>query len=366
MDPFSGSGTSITEAASLGWNSIGVEVNPFLALVSKVKSEKCYDKNAFVSAARAIWETRSTKCAPQLPRNTTLVHSEGLKKWLFEHEVIRVYENLMWALKRSRFSPKYKRLLKLILIASMVDCCNAKRDGKCWRYKKDWMLLRRSAGDFFQAFKHRVHETSMDLEWADRLSGQASLIVGDSRKVIAGNNFHRIKGVDLVITSPPYLNSFDYTDIYRPELLLGGWFKGSEEMQKLRAKTIRSHVQTKWPRCTERTIPEVTRICNRLGKAQLWDKDIPNMVAGYFCDMDKLMSACKRRLKRKGYMCVVVASSAYDGIVIPTDLFLERLFLKNGFEHIETLSLRKTLGNGNHQGKSHKKLNEALIVVRKP
>ena len=37
MDPFSGSGTSVLASSILGYQSIGIEVNPFLYFLSKIK-----------------------------------------------------------------------------------------------------------------------------------------------------------------------------------------------------------------------------------------------------------------------------------------------------------------------------------------
>src|SRR5437899_1184359 len=37
FDPFAGSGTSLLEAACWGWDSVGIEVNPFMAFVAGVK-----------------------------------------------------------------------------------------------------------------------------------------------------------------------------------------------------------------------------------------------------------------------------------------------------------------------------------------
>src|SRR6202043_841869 len=50
----------------------------------------------------------------------------------------------------------------------------------------------------------------------------------------------------LCVTSPPYLNTFDYTDIYRPELFLGKFIQGQQQLYDLRLKTVRSHIQARW------------------------------------------------------------------------------------------------------------------------
>ena len=48
---------------------------------------------------------------------------------------------------------------------------------------------------------------------------------------------------DLVVFSPPYPNSFDYTDIYNVELWALGYLGSSADNRKLRGETLRSHVQ---------------------------------------------------------------------------------------------------------------------------
>ena len=45
--------------------------------------------------------------------------------------------------------------------------------------------------------------------------------------------------------SPPYLNSFDYSDVYRPELFAAGFVSANSKLRKIRKKTLCSHVQVK-------------------------------------------------------------------------------------------------------------------------
>ena len=70
---------------------------------------------------------------------------------------------------------------------------------------------------------------------------ELTLLKGDTRQSLAAlrSNSH-----DLVITSPPYLNSFDYCDVYRPELFVGGFVNSNMELRAIRIQTIRSHVQS--------------------------------------------------------------------------------------------------------------------------
>ena len=47
--------------------------------------------------------------------------------------------------------------------------------------------------------------------------------------------------VDLIVTSPPYPNNIDYSEVYKLELWLMGFIRSNEEFLKLRKTTMRSH-----------------------------------------------------------------------------------------------------------------------------
>jgi hypothetical protein len=94
------------------------------------------------------------------------------------------------------------------------------------------------------------------------------------------------RSFDLLVTSPPYLNSFDYSDVYRPELFLGGFVADNTELRRIRLRTLRSHVQVKWGgeiNVQSSVLVEPLRALNSAPK--LWNKRIPEMVEAYFHDM---------------------------------------------------------------------------------
>ncbi|MDP1363097.1 DNA methylase N-4/N-6, partial [Klebsiella variicola] len=62
---------------------------------------------------------------------------------------------------------------------------------------------------------------------------------GDSRTALQQVD----QQADLIVFSPPYPNSFDYTDIYNVELWVLGYIGSSADNLTLRNQTLRSHVQ---------------------------------------------------------------------------------------------------------------------------
>ena len=362
FDPFLGSGTTALEGSFWGWDAHGIEINPFLAFLSRVKTEKSYDAEYFYQIARKISVERIKKINFRLPINTTLVERKGLKKWLFNHSVVKRFEKLRSAIWQNNTSLKYKNLMLLCLIRAMQDVANAKRDGKCWRYKRGWKFRNYDAIDLENAFRRHAEQYAEDLQLVREIPGNATIHLGDSRRLSLIDPIFKHRAFDVVITSPPYLNSFDYTDIYRPELLLMGAFRTSEELRKLRLQTLRSHVQVAWTKPKTCPFPEVRRISQVIRGAQTWDRRIPEMVEAYFLDIDKIVAACTRLVKPGGYLCFVVSNSAYAGIVVPVDEILEQLFKRNGVYVLESRILRQRRGNGYHQKKSQEKLREVLLI----
>lgn len=110
--------------------------------------------------------------------------------------------------------------------------------------------------------------------------------------------------IDLVITSPPYLNSRDYTDTYMLELKTLGFTKTSEEIKELREKTLRSHVQIKWNDTSnvnnellENTLVELEEASKEIEK---WNDSIIDMVRLYFVDMQNIFRVLYGKMKIHG------------------------------------------------------------------
>ena len=127
--------------------------------------------------------------------------------------------------------------------------------------------------------------------------------------------------LDLIITSPPYLNSRDYTDIYMLELKVLQLVNSHEDLQKLRKSTLRSHVQVKYsevnPIDNIRLIKCLSDMKNSETKS--WNPDILNMICGYFEDMQQLFRAFAKKMQRGGVIYFNVANSAYFGVEVPVD-----------------------------------------------
>lgn len=361
LDPFLGSGTTAVEGARLGHTVHGIETNPFMAFMAKVKVRDYSRVSGLESSAITCLQQKVRSPNYILPRDSTLVQRKGLDKWLLNRSVAVRFEQLRTGISQISF-PATRDLLLFALLSSVEEVANARKDGKCWRYKNDWESLKFNARALDEAFAGQVLKYSEDIEQCPRLSGKARVFQGDARKKL-----HRLNTesdfYDGILTSPPYLNSFDYTDIYRPELFLLNAARNSAELRKLRLNTLRSHVQVAWKPSEPLPIPLLEEKIKAIEKAGSWCGRIPSMINAYFVDLDRIVEKCSEKLKQSGVAGFVVADSAYCGVVIPVDEILSEIFKRHGFKTKGITLYRQTLGNGHHQLRSSERLKEVMVVA---
>lgn len=364
LDPFSGSGTSLLSAAELGHAAVGIEVNPFLAFVGRAKcTVGGWRKSDYDRTVRSILSRAKDEVPSDLEGLSTFTEGGSNKQWLFNRSVLRGFTALDSAIYRSG---PYWRPLRLGLLASLMDCCNAKRDGKCLRYLSDWSSLGFSSNELRNRFEIRAGQIWKDATAQPLGLSHSRIIRQDSRvglKSLPSAKF------DLVVTSPPYLNSFDYSDVYRPEMFAGGFVRSNEQLRGIRKQTVRSHVQVGWRVTEEIATPALSPIMDRLEKGDLWSKRLPEMVRAYFSDMDLILTETFRVTKKKGQLWLVVATSAYSGVEIPTDLLIADIAGRRGWQLQGVYVLRQLRSSGQQRGKSGLRrklpLRESLVILTK-
>lgn len=363
LDPFSGSGTSPLTALQSRCNAIGYEVNPFMSFVGKIKCQQRAKRiDAYTRELNCILAKRPFRVKSPLEGVSTFTGSGENRKWLFNLDVLRAYEALYQHISLS----EDKDFFLLALITSAMQCCNAKKDGKCLRYLKDWKTLNYTGTNLREIFRTNALRMISDLERSPLLKGTRDIMQGDTRKLLQSSERD---SADLIIFSPPYLNSFDYSDIYRPELFLGKFVKDNEDLMKIRKQTLRSHVQCSWDKKDNSTSPWVTGIVQKLTDKQdnLWNANIPQMVSSYFYDMEEVLKQSYRIAKRNSQLWVVVSTSAYSGIEIPVDLILADIATACGWklDSVNALRSLRTSSQCVDENKKKVRLRESLIICRK-
>jgi len=369
LEPFSGSGTTALELQNCGIACFAFEVNPLMYLIARVKLENGYELERFEYWYDYIVKERSKKIVELETEFNTLYQGEGKKKWNYNTDIGIAVEKLRQVIE-SISEVIYKELFKVALAAILLDVSNLYRNGKCLSYKKKWEDRKIVEKDVFDKFDEKVlKELKCDIENSitrTKINNKERLYNQDSRIGIA--NEVDDNSIDLVITSPPYLNSRDYTDTYMLELKTLGFTKTSEEIKELRERTLRSHVQIKWNDTSnvnnellENTLVELEEASKEIEK---WNDSIIDMVRLYFVDMQNIFRVLYGKMKIHGRIYFNVSNSAYFNVLINTLEICASIAEQEGFKVLEIRDARK-LKTSPQQKKTIGKLLEGVVVLEK-
>jgi hypothetical protein len=361
LDPFGGSGTTALACQFLGVEPIVIEVNPYLSDLIKAKLS-VYDADMLASDfGQVVKHALKDKGNPDaLFKNAPQTFLEpGLEnRWLFDRRIASRLSAWLTAID-SLAAPKHRRLFRVLLGGVLVDLSNVVVSGKGRRYRRGWETKDRNpalADDLFcSAAKRAIVEIH---SYAKRPCATYTAFCGDSRVVL-----QRAISCDLVVSSPPYPNSFDYTDVYNVELWTLGYLKRPESNRKLRTSTLCSHVQISraFPRPPAGS-KRLTRVLKGLisRRADLWDHRIPEMIGGYFRDLGSLINSIRKSLAERGQVWMVVGDSRYSDVQVETAIILSDLLRSSGWR-VDHLEDYRSMRSSPQQG-GRPELSETLII----
>lgn len=362
IDPFNGSGTTTLSASIKGHQSIGIEVNPFTAFLADAKLKSTETKELDKWADKIFYSSNKT-LKSDLIGFSTFSETKGSNKWLFNDGVLNAYEG-GW--QRTLDIPSYhlKKIMRLALIMSAMDNCNATRDGKCLRYRESWKTKEITKENFLNSLESNIALIKTDIE-SQPVMQKSIILNGDARQILQSKTGDT--KFKLCITSPPYLNTFDYTDIYRPELFLGKFVKNNQQLYNLRLKTVRSHVQAKWAKPVRNDFGIIyEQALNHINenRQHLYHKDIPLMVQAYFEDMINILSLLRKKACKDAELWLVVSNSAYANKEIPVDLIIGDLGSIAGWYLKEIGVLRNINRRKTKHSPDVLHLRESVIIFR--
>lgn len=349
LDPFGGSGTTAVTCRMLGISSTVIEVNPFLADLIEAKLTPV-PAASFCAAYDSLLADLEVEPGDSLPIEgmPPTMTEPGVKgRFVFAADVYATVRAIVRA--SAALAPDEARLLKVLLGAVLVPNSNVTINGKGRRYRSGWETRRRSAVDLIASLDDAVDMTAADLTLYSGLRrGRHAVHRGDARSALT-----RVERADVAIFSPPYPNSFDYTDVYNLELWMLGYLKSGPDNRTLRHQTLRSHVQMKW-RQTQRVAVsealEATLDALRRARTDLWNPHIPEMIGFYFDDLTMIFAQLRRILAPGRHAVVAIGDSQYGGTHVDVASILVECVRPLGFRLTESGAIRSMRNSSQHGG----------------
>lgn len=354
LDPFCGCGTTLLAAQELGFKSIGFEINPMSALVSKVKTRN-YTKKTIEQLStnlKSIKKLHRNNKKAEKPK-LNIIDKIFVDKVLDAHLIFKSFiESIEDTLIREFFLVGWLSILE--------DTSNVYKEGNGLKYRnrkrtpngyvaideKEY-LQNNFPDDKFDFVKQKlISQINLMISDIDINKKPQALIIEDSAENI--NNYIDKNSITYTIFSPPYCNCFNYFKIFKIELWMGGFVSSYKEMRALNSRGMRSHVETKLKKNSDTSIDYVDQYASIIGDCKLWDKRIPLAVKGYFIDMKNILEKIFAVSKHEGECAIVVGNSAYGGVIVPTDLLLAKIGKEEGFS-VKDIVVARPLSTSSQQ-----------------
>jgi DNA modification methylase len=384
LDPFAGVGTTLVESYLTGNDSVGFEINPYAYFACKTKINSLnIDHEKFNDEI-----DRFSKFFPKSVNSKYQVQSK-------EPEGFRT--------KVIFFSPKVLR--KALILMDFIDTIEDQNISELFRLAFTSTMVKYSNYSYEPSLGTRRGSGKSDIEDADVLGITIGKLMDLSKDIswikksfvgkripkseIINHSFfdykkHMKKGkIDLLITSPPYLNNYHYNRNTRPQIYWLGLANKPTDMKHLEESNFGNFWQTVRDKQKIDLIFDVPEIdlVERLDdirrmypeKGVYGGSGWANYAASYFNDCFKFSKGIEYSMKKGGTALVVIGNSILQGVTIPTDQYFSKIAESVGLEAIEIhIPRTKRIGNSIIQSdvrvskatKGHR-LYEAIVELRK-
>ncbi len=321
-DVFCGCGTVAFEAKRNNIDFWGCDINPVATLIARAKSKKYSKKrleeyldlilNNFDSAERHLESYANA--------------NERLKYW-YEEDKFYDIQRLKSATEMAVPGSSEYRYFFLCAFSNILKASSR------WLTKsiKPQVDPKKKPIDVLSAFKEQCKFMISANEESDAIGSAGT-------KIVTANFLDESVDkprVDMIVTSPPYVTSYEYADLHQLSSL---WLGYANDYRNLRGGSIGSrfhqyNFERELKRLNRTGSQIVFRLINR-------DKAKARAVAKYFLDMQSVAQNCYSMLSKQGMALFVVGNTEYKGIRVDNAKHLSEALIDAGFKKV-LISKRK-------------------------
>lgn len=326
-DPFGGCGTTLVEAKMLGHRSIAFDINPVAKLITQTKTTpiKPLTLTNYRTKFLSYYEN-----VPQVSYN----HLPRISYW-FDEKIIIELDKIYFGIKKI----KNHNVRRFFLCAFSHNLKNCSR----WLMKsiKPTIDKVKVVPDPKESFLRHIdtmikknERFYSKLVQSGFMNVNAKMYRRDStKKFPIGQEM-----IDLIITSPPYVTSYEYADLHQLSLLWFGddpkhfkkWHHFSNEFIDFRRNFIGTSSKAEKNGNFDSVIAK--KIIDDL---MLVEKSLAVDVANYFLDMKKVFAEMYRILKIGGKACIIIGNTNLRGVEILNAQVTAEQMQATGFKKVD-------------------------------
>ena len=323
IDPFMGSGTTLVEALVNKRIGVGVDVNEIAVLLSKVKTTPIEDKFLIEAYSNLLFNLEYEISVPdRVLKKISL--PERIDYWFKPH----IKEQLLIILGHIlTISDDDIKDFFLIAFAQILKSCSI------WLQKsvKPTRDKNKKECDPLKKFKQRAKLMIKKHSEFTQIISKNNIDDIDAFRIIENSDARNLPcksdTASLVVTSPPYVTSYEYADLHQ---LASLWFGYLDELSVFRKKFIGSAYTERNYRNLESELAE--KIFADLGNNK---KGIG--VRNYYADMLESFLEMKRVLRKGGKASIVIGNTEIRGVkILNAEVFKEQ-FENIGFRTFDII-----------------------------
>ena len=315
LDPMSGSGTVLAVARSKGHHAIGVDIDPLAVLIAKVWTTPIDPEALQNKAVQVLDQARSyfvlLQAHEAYPQNSDTETQQFVRYWFDDH-----------ARRQLASLAKIIRDIRDDTIRDALWCAFSR------------LIITKKSGaslamDLSHSRPHRVFERAPSEPFPKFLSAVNRVIRNciDSSNSNTGPPAHVYEGdarelaikdgsIDLVLTSPPYLNAIDYIRCSKFSLIWMGY--SIARLRRIRSTSVGAEVG-KYANDDK----GINKVLSKLNLRPELAKRQEAVLARYIGDMQDAIGEAARVLTDKGKAVYVVGENTIRGTFIPNSVIVK-------------------------------------------
>lgn len=302
LDPMVGSGTSARIAADRGMLALGFDLDPLAVLIARVWTTRI-DTSDLRAAARDVLREarrRQTPALPWIDQDTET--SQFIKYWFALPQRYRLRRLAAAISAREGPIPDALRVALSRIIITKDRGASLARDTS---HSRPHRVRLCNDYDAYAGFLRSVDSIASAMETVPpRIN--ARILIGDARHL----DSIRASSVDLVVTSPPYLNAIDYMRAHRMSLVWLGYRLA--ELRMIRAESIGSERAPVDPA----RFPMTAQVAHAIARFPAPYSRQRGVVWRYSQDLLAISHEFARVLRPGGIALIAVANARMRGIPV--------------------------------------------------
>ena len=383
LDPFCGSGTTLLEAAHIGWNSVGLDVNPLGVLIANAKVAAIKTNPRVLAAEAEALISRLEKQSSSVDVNwrEQLPNSEYLENW-FTEPVLTQLAIILGNIDKVA-TPKLQAIFRVVLSDVCREVSLQDPGDLRIRRRKNPEATYAVIAIFVDSLRSKISLIQRARRHLSLKKAKQKAFIADARFSPSGHRFISDSGTklfDAAITSPPYATALPYIDTQRLSLCLLGLIDsreiritekmliGNREISDLERCQLENSLQANEAQLPDDVFTFSKRLLAMADHREhgFRKRNVPALVFKYFWQMAEMFESMRRVIRRDGKYALLVGfnKTTLNGseVLIDTPQFLASVAASKGWTIEETHNFETYQRFDIHKKNSIR--TEVLLILR--